>query len=248
MIFILNMPEGRVLRYKNSNLVMIKFTSMKKILLIGLMTFSLSSCTIFRDISFNADHSGRMETKIDMTAMMSMMNENGGGAGMGMGSMSDMAQVDKTKEQLEAIPGISNVKVSFDTTGIVYQSYDFSSVEVLVNAMGTGGNSNGMMGMGEVQGTGAKPKITYKGKKFTFEEIDKKTLESFQKEDKKKEMAQMDMLLASSQMNTTIHFPTGVKKVSYKNASVTNDNTVNYVMPIKDLVSKDYKPLVINLK
>ena len=69
-----------------------------------------------------------------------------------------------------------------------------------------------------------------------------------QSEDSKKEMAELDMILASSKMNTTIHFPTTVRKVSYKNATITNDKSVNYEMPVKDFISKDYKPLTVILK
>lgn len=222
---------------------------MKKIFFVASICFFLLSCNIYRTISFNADHSGSMETKIDMTSMIAMMNENGGTETNSMGSMSDMAYLDKSKAQLEGIIGISNVKVSYDTTGIMYSSYDFSSTESLVNAMNSGGSANSLMlGTEGLKGSGVKPSVVYKGKKFFFEEIDKKTLKKMQSEESKKEMAQMDMILASSTMNTTINFPTTIKKVSYKNASIINDQSVNYVMPVKDFISKDYKPLVVNLK
>ncbi len=223
---------------------------MKKLFLISLLVFSFTSCTIFRTISFNADHSGSIENKIDMTAMVAMLNENGGGAG-GMGSFSDMEALNKSKIQLEGLAGITNVKVSYDTTGVMYTSYDFNSTEALVNAMSAGGSANSMMmgmGAGSGDGTEPKPKMTYKGKKFFFEEIDKKTLKKMQSDKMKKDLGEMEMILASSTINTTITFPTAVKKVSYKNASITNDKTINYVMPIKDFISKDYKPLIVNLK
>lgn len=220
---------------------------MKKLFLVISVVFTLSSCTVYRTISFNADHSGTMENKVDMTQMVAMMGENGGG-GMGMGNMGDMKELEKTKSELEAISGITNVKVSYDTTGIIYSSYNFNSTEALVNASSSGGSVNNvLMGMGE-KSNSPKPKITYKGKKFFMEEIDKKTLKTFQDDKYKKDMGEMDMILSSSKMNTTIHFPSAVKKVSYKNASITNDKTVNFEMPFKDLISKDYKPLTVNLK
>jgi hypothetical protein len=221
---------------------------MKKLFLITGVVFILSSCSIYRTISFNADHSGSIENKIDMSSMMAMLNETGGGGGMG--NFSDLESLDKSKKELESIPGISNVKVSYDTTGIMYSSYDFNSTETLTKAMNTGGSSNGMM-MGIAAGSGEdspKPKMTYKGKKFFWEEIDKKSLKKMQGDKMKKELGEMDMILASSTMNTTITFPSAVKKVSYKTASITNDKTINYVMPIKDFISKNYKPLVVNLK
>lgn len=223
---------------------------MKKLIFVLLLGSALTSCNVYRTINFNEDHSGTMETKIDMTQMMAMMNENGGGTG-GMGNMSDLSEMNKVKSQLEGIAGISNVQVSFDTTGIMMSSYNFANPEALMNAMSSGSTANSMMmGMGEGsdKSEGAKPKLTYNGKKFFFEEIDKAMLKKMQSEKMKKEMAEMDMVLASSNMTTTITFPSNVKKVSYKNASITNDKTVSYTMPIKDFFSKDYKPLTILLK
>ena len=129
---------------------------MKKLFLLATIILALSSCNVYRTISFNADHSGTMENKIDMTAMMTMMNENGGGSGMG--NMNDMAELDKTKAMFEGISGISNVKVSFDTTGIIYNSYDFNSTEALVNAMNSSGSATNsmMMGMAENGSSTAK--------------------------------------------------------------------------------------------
>jgi hypothetical protein len=203
---------------------------------------------VHRTITFNADHSGSIENKVDMSSVMAMMNENGGGAGA-MGNMGDMAELDKTKAMFEGISGISNVKVSYDTTGIIYNSYDFNSTEALVAAMSTGSSTNSMMlGMGEMGTSNAKIKMTYKGKKFFFEEVDKKTLKSLQSEKNKQEIGEMDMMLASSKMITTINFPVAVKKISYKNASITNDKSVTYEMPIKDYMSINYKPLTISLK
>lgn len=221
---------------------------MKKLFLLATTILALSSCNVYRTISFNADHSGTMENKIDMSSMMAMMNENGGGSGMG--NMNDMAELDKTKAMFEGISGISNVKVSFDTTGIIYNSYDFNSTEALVNAMNSSGSATNsmMMGMAENGSSTAKMKLTFKGKKFFFEEVDKKTLKTLQDKEKQKEMGEMDMLMASSKIITTINFPTQVKKVSYKNASITNDKSVSYEMLMKDLTSLDYKPLTINLK
>lgn len=220
---------------------------MKKLFLVFCVAITLSSCTVYRTISFNADHSGSMENKVDMSQMVAMMGENGGG-GMGMGNIGDMKELEKTKSELEAISGITNVKISYDTTGIIYSSYDFSSTEALVNASSSGGSVNNvLMGMGE-KSNSTKPKITYKGKKFFMEEINKKTLKTFQDDKYKKDMGEMDMILASSKMNTTINFPTAIKKVSYKNASITNDRTVNFEMPFKDLISMDYKPLTVILK
>jgi hypothetical protein len=215
----------------------------KKLILIVWITMVLSSCTVYRTISFNENHSGNMDTRIDMTGLVAMMNENGG-----MGNMGDMSELMKSKEKLESVPGITNVKVSYDSTGILYNSYDFSSPEVLVTAMASDGNMNNMM-MGMDQNTDQhKMKISFKGKKFYMEEMDKKTLKSLQTVEKKKEMAQLEMMLASSTMNTTINFPSAVKKVSYKNASITNEKSVNYIMPIKDYLSADYKPLTVILK
>ena len=221
---------------------------MKKLFLITVIVLVCSSCTVYRTIHFNADHSGKAETKIDMSAMMSMMSDYGD-MGATMGKMPDLSELDKSKSLLDGIDGISNVQILYDTLGIMSSSYDFNSVDALVNAMWARGNSTTMlMGMGENEGGHAKPKITYKGKKFYMEEIDKKTLQNLQSEDKKKQMAEMDMLMASSEVNTTIEFPVAIKKVSYKNASITNNNTLNYVTPIKDFISTDYKPLVVNLK
>lgn len=220
----------------------------KKLFFVVSVALMLTSCNVYRTIQFNADHSGTMETKIDMSQMMAMMNENGEGTG-GMGNMTDLAELDKSKAQLEAVEGITNVQVSFDTTGIMMSSYNFSSPDALLKALNSGGSANNMMmGMGDGTSSDVKPRMTYKGKKFFFEEIDKKSLKKLQSEDSKSEMAQMDMMLASSKMTTTITFPSNVKKVSYKNASITNDKTVSYTMPIKDFISKDYKPLTILLK
>lgn len=221
---------------------------MKKLffgLTVGLL---LTSCNVYRTINFNADHSGNMETKIDMTQMMAMMNGNGEGFG-GMGNMSDMAEMDKAKSELEGVVGISNVKMSFDTTGIMMSSYDFTNPEALLNAMNSTSSANSMVfGMDNSSKSNTKPRMTFKGKKFYFEEIDKASLKKLQSNESKKEMAEMDMMLASSNMSTTITFPVNVKKVSYKNASITNDKTVGYTMPVKDFFSKDYKPLTILLK
>ena len=148
---------------------------MKKFFFTIVIIYSFSSCTIYRTISFNADHSGSMETKIDMTDLVSMYGEENGGMGNGgMGKMSDLESIDKSKAALESISGISNVKVYYDTTGIMYSSYDFNSTEALMNAMNSGGSSNSMMmGMGGTGEGGPKPRMIYKGKKFFFEEIDK---------------------------------------------------------------------------
>jgi len=221
---------------------------MKKYFFIGIASLFLSSCNIYRTITFNEDHSGHMDNKIDMSSMMSLMNENGSGMGS-MGGMDDIKQMD----QIKSIPGISNVTVLFDSTGIIYTSYDFTNVEALQNAMGSpGGDANARMGMG-TQGTDGevpKLKMTYKGKKFYLEDVSKKTLQKMEQESKAKseEMGQMEMILGSSTMYTTITFPTDVKKVSYKNASVTNNRTVSYSMSLKDMFSKEYKPLTILLK
>jgi len=219
----------------------------KKLALVTVITLVLNSCTIYRTINFNDDKSGSMENKIDMTSMVSMMGQEGGG----MGSMGDMAQIEQSKTLLEAVPGITNVTVTYDTTGIMYTNYNFASVDALNKAMGVGGGNNMNMLGGSTEGTGdtgGKSKIVYKGKKFYMEEVDKKTLQSIQKGEKKEEMAQMEMMMGSSSIITTINFPTEIKKVSYKNASITNGKTVSYTTPIKDLISKDYKPLTINLK
>jgi hypothetical protein len=217
---------------------------MKKIMLAISLVLTLGSCTVYRTISFNNDHSGRMENKVDMTSLVSMMGENGGGAG----SMGDMAQLDKSKSDLEAIAGITNVEVAYDTTGILTTSYNFGNVNALNTALASGlSSTNLMLGMEQTEGK-KEPVIVFKGKKFTMTEIDKKTLASLLSEDKKKEMEDMDMMLASSKINTTIHFPVKVKKVSYKNASITNDQTVSFEMPVKEFISKDYKPLTVNLK
>jgi hypothetical protein len=218
---------------------------MKKILLLAGLTVILSSCTVYRTISFKEDRSGSIDNRVDMTGLVAMMGETEGGAGA-MGGMGDMAQLETSKKLLEGVPGISNVNVSYDTTGILYTSYDFTNVEALNMAMNSGGNSMSMLGGNA--GDQGKSTITFKGKKFYMEEIDKKTLKNMQTEEKKKEMAQMEMMLASSEINTTIHFPRDVKKVSYKNASITNGKTVNFVLPIKDYISQDYKPLTIILK
>lgn len=216
----------------------------KKLILVLAMVTVLSSCTVYREISFNGDRSGSMDNRVDMSGLIAMMGENGGG---NLGSMGDMTQLETSKKLLEDVSGISNVKVSYDTVGILYTSYDFANVEALTNALGAGGNSMSMLG-GATSDNPGKAKITFKGKKFYMEEIDKKTLKSFQTAEKKKEMAQMEMMLASSEIHTTINFPSEVKKVSYKNASITNGKTVSFVMPLKDYISKDYKPLTVILK
>jgi hypothetical protein len=217
---------------------------MKKIILAISLVFTLGSCTVYRTISFNQDHSGSIENKVDMSSLVAMMGENGGGAG----SMGDMAQLDKSKSDLEAIAGISNVQVSYDTTGILTTSYNFGNVNALNTALASGlSSTNLMLGMEQQEGK-KQPVVVFKGKKFTMTEIDKKTLASLLAEDKQKEMAEMDMMMASSKIITTIHFPSKVKSVSYKNASITNDQTVNFEMPVKDFISKDYKPLTVKLK
>lgn len=218
----------------------------KKLILVAIIALVLNSCTVYRTINFNDDRSGSMESKIDMTGVMSMMGSEGVG---GMGNMGDMSQVEQSKALLQAIPGISNVNVTYDTTGILYTNYNFASVDALNKAMGAGGNNMNMFGAAEGgDGNSGKSKIVYKGKKFYFEEVDKKTLQSIQKGEKKEEMAQMEMMMGSSSIITTITFPTEVKKVSYKNASITNGKTVSYTNTIKEMISKDYKPLTINLK
>jgi hypothetical protein len=219
----------------------------KKIVLAALVIFSLSSCNVYRTINFNADQSGTMENKVDMSSMMSLMNENGGGSNP-MGSMGDLKELEKTKGDLSNVPGISNVQVNYDTTGIITTSYNFNSIEALNTALNSGFSSqNMMMGMGQ-EGQQGISNMKYKGKKFTWTEIDKKTLKKMQSGESKDQMAQMDMMLASSKMNTTITFPTAIKNVSYKNASITNDRTLNYEMSVKEFLSKDYKPLMVTLK
>lgn len=219
----------------------------KKLGLMVLMVFTLGSCTVYRTIHFNADQSGSMESKVDMSSMMSLMNQNGGESNP-MAAMGDVKEFDKTKAELESISGITNVNLSFDTTGIITTSYNFSSVSALNNAIGVGSYSQNMMlGMGQEAGK-TNAVIKYKGKKFTWTEIDKRVQKKIQSEDSKKEMAEMDMMLASSKINTTITFPSTVKKVSYKNAVITNDKTISYVMSVKEFLSKDYKPLIVTLK
>ena len=218
----------------------------KKLVLVALVIFMMSSCTIYRTINFNADQSGSIENKVDMSGMMSVMGENGGTNPLG--TMGDKNEFDKTRAELESIAGITKVKLSYDTTGIITTSYDFNSVDALNKALGSGNFAQNMMlGMGQ-EASKTSGMIKYKGKKFMWTEIDKKMLKKIQSEDKKKEMAEMDMMLASSKMNTTITFPSAIKKVSLKNAVITNDKTVSYVMSIKEFISKDYKPLVITLK
>lgn len=216
--------------------------------LVVLMVFTLGSCTVYRTINFNADQSGTIENRVDMSSFMAMMNENGGGANS-MGSMGDLGELDKTKADLESIDGISNVIVSYDTAGIMTTSYSFKNINALNKALGSGYSSEAMI-LGGAGQEDSKPASTikYKGKKFTWTEIDQKMIKKLQSNEGKQEMAEMDMMLASSKMNTNITFPTAVKKVSYKNAVITNDNTVSFVMSIKEFISKDYKPLVISLK
>jgi hypothetical protein len=219
----------------------------KKLVLVVLVISMMSSCTIYRTINFNADQSGNIENKVDMSGMMSVMNENGGGSNP-LGTMGDMDQFNKTKIELESISGITNVKLNYDSTGIITTSYDFNSVDALNKALGSGNfTQNVMLGMGQ-EASKNPGIIKYKGKKFTWTEVDKKMLKKIQSEDTKKQMAEMDMMLASSKMNTIITFPTAIKKVSVKNAVITNDKTVSYVMSLKEFISKDYKPLVVILK
>lgn len=218
----------------------------KKLILVAIIALVLNSCTVYRTINFNDDKSGSMESKIDMTSMVAMMGQEGGGS---MNNLWNMDQFGQSKAILEAVPGITNVNVTYDTSGIFYTSYNFTSVDALNKAMGAGGNNMNMFGAVEGgDGNSGKSKIVYKGKKFYLEDIDKKTLRSIQKGEKKEEMAQMEMMMGSSSIITTITFPTEVKKVSYKNASITNGKTVNYTNTIKEMISKDYKPLTINLK
>ncbi len=221
---------------------------MKKLALLLLPVLVITSCTVTRNITFNADRSGTMDNTIDMTGLVSMLGEEGGG---GMGNMGDMSQFGQSKAALEAVPGITNVNVTYDTTGILNMKYSFANVDALNKSLNAGGNSMDMLG-GQSDTDKGKTKehnrITYKGKKFVMEEVDKKTRDEYQKGEKKEEMAQAEMMMASSQIITNITFPSDVKKVSYKNASVTNGKTVSYTTPFKELLSKDYKPLIINLK
>jgi len=219
----------------------------KKLVLVILVVFTLASCNVYRTINFNADQSGSIESRVDMSAMMGMMGENGGGTNPMM-SATDMKEFDKTKSELESIQGITNVQLSYDTTGIITTSYSFNSAEALNKGLGVGSYSqNVVLGMG--QEASKKPStIKYNGKKFMWTEIDKNTLKKMQSQDTKKEMGEMDMMLASSKINTSITFPSSIKKVSYKNAVITNDRTVSYVMSLKEYLSTDYKPLVIILK
>jgi len=221
---------------------------MKRILLIFFVAIQLSSCTIYRTIHFNADRSGNMETKVDFTALMTMMQQEEGGTNE-LGSMKDMSSLNNTKTILEGIPGITNVQNSFDTTGIITTSYDFNSVEALVKSMSAGDQTSQMMGMGGSANSKSPIKITYTKKKFMMVEMDKKTLADLKKEGLGGGKAgEMEMALSSSSYNTTIHFPETIRKVSYKNASITNDKSVNFSLPFKEYLSEDYKPLIINFK
>lgn len=221
---------------------------MKKLILIGVILFTITSCTINRTISFNENRSGNISTVIDMTSMMEMMGEYGAGEG-GMGNMQNDQSLELSKQMLAGLEGISNVQVNYDTTGIFTTSYDFSSVTALQNAMNSGGSSSNILGaMGGSEMSNSKAKITFKGKKFFMQEIDKNAMKKFDSEETKNEMVQMEMILASSTINTTLNFPSKVKKVSQKNASITNDKTVSYSIPMKEYLSKDYKPVTIILK
>lgn len=221
---------------------------MKKLIFSVGVLLSFSACTINRTISFNENRSGNMSTIIDMTSMMQMMGEYGGG-GSALGNLQNDQSIELSKQALASIEGISNVQVSFDTTGIFTTSYDFSSVTALQNAMNSGGTSTNLMGAlggNELSSSGAK--ITFKGKKFFMEELDKKALKKLDSEESKKELGEMEMVLASSTINTTLNFTSPVKKVSLKNASITNDKTVFYSTPMKNYISRDYKPLTVILK
>lgn len=220
---------------------------MKKVFFVAVASVFLLSCKVYRNIKFNGDQSGNLEYKIDFSQLMAMAGGEGM-SGSGMNNLADSAQLQQTLKMYESISGIKNATATYDTNGIITTGYDFDNMDALVKALNVGGSNQLMGAMG---GGSEAPKVsmTYKGKKFSWTELDKDILKKMKTTEFKDQMQQMDMVLSSSEVITSIEFPVEVKKVSDKAAIITNSNkTVSLSKPMKEFLSPAYKPLVINLK
>lgn len=110
---------------------------MKKLIFFVALLFVIVSCTVTQEYHFNNDFSGTAKSSIDMSTLIAFANaaDSTGEEETSFDSLEYHLQ--DMHADLEKIPGISNVKHSWDeNTGIMFISYDFDDIETLNVSMG----------------------------------------------------------------------------------------------------------------
>ena len=111
-----------IIHFLNQN----KFKTMRNLYIISLIILAAGSCTFKQDVTFNKDWSGDMSCVMDMSMMAALAGDS-----VPMPSMlEDSASQIKIKK-LEAVPGISKVKVSEDAKGTYTINYHFKDLKAL---------------------------------------------------------------------------------------------------------------------
>jgi hypothetical protein len=184
-----------------------------------------SGCSVQQDIRFNADYSGSMNIVIDMSALAELDE-----TGSMMRDMKDSLDVSQTPEVL-GMEGISNVKVSMDTTTWqVRYSFDFANPDALNRALSYQDNTL----IPDTSGSGPKEVFSYfkvKGKKLIYSERPLKGEVPGAEVVSSEEAAEMDAMFMFS-FNITV--PKKIKKVKGADVSKSDDNTVSWTRKMSE--------------
>lgn len=226
---------------------------MRKLIVLFVFAFSLTSCVFTEEITIGPDGSGKYNLNMDGSSIMAMMPKDSMSSVKNVDSVFSFKKIFEAKKDSIAKLPLSDqeklkklekfdirMKMNHDSKEFLFSmATDFKAVSELQNvmndlselqAMNKGGEKkqNPMGDLGVFGGNGTKINYTYDGKKFTRKSIvDKEALKKISKDS----LDTYKMVFEQSKYVIKYHFPKAVKKVSNPTALFSEDRktiTIEY--------------------